>query len=152
MHRPAKISFEGIGFPLILAGGLRAFFADVVSTPLPKRLASLVHLLSAAGDERSGRSLIRGQAQQKRRAVLIVEDDAELRMLTAALFEDEQIDTIECESAEAALATLLIGGREVAMCFQQLGNVSRTSMTPSQAPCLRISLRSSSNSKRRNRR
>jgi hypothetical protein len=28
-----------------------------------------------------------GQAQQKRRAVLIVEDDAELRSLTAALFE-----------------------------------------------------------------
>ena len=32
-------------------------------------------------------------------------------------FEDEQMDTIECESAEAALATLLIGGREVAMIF-----------------------------------
>src|SRR5437870_9634440 len=60
-----------------------------------------------------------GQAQQKRRAVLVVEDDAELRHLTAALFEDEQMDmdTIECESAEAALATLLIGGREVAMIF-----------------------------------
>src|SRR6516165_9504160 len=58
-----------------------------------------------------------GQAQQKRRAVLIVEDDAELRSLTAALFEDEQVETIECESAEAALATLLIGGREVAMIF-----------------------------------
>ena len=56
-----------------------------------------------------------GQAQQKRRAVLIVEDDAELRSLTAALFEDEQVETIECESAEAALATLLIGGPEVAM-------------------------------------
>src|SRR5512132_3150488 len=58
-----------------------------------------------------------GQGQQKRRAVLIVEDDAELRHLTAALFEDEQLETIECESAEAALATLLIGGREVAMIF-----------------------------------
>src|SRR5437667_9774047 len=58
-----------------------------------------------------------GQAQQKRRAVLIVEDDAELRSLTAALFEDEQIDTIECESAEAALAIMLIGGRGVAMIF-----------------------------------
>ena len=58
-----------------------------------------------------------GQAQQKRRAVLIVEDDAELRHLMAALFEDEQMDTIECESAEAALATLLIGGRGVAMIF-----------------------------------
>ena len=55
-----------------------------------------------------------GQAQQKRRAVLIVEDDAELRSLTAALFEDEEVDTIECESAEAALATLLIGVRQLA--------------------------------------
>src|SRR5262245_20262336 len=62
-----------------------------------------------------GRSATMGQTQQKRRAVLIVEDDAELRSLTAALFEDEQVDTIECESAEAALATLLIGGPEVAM-------------------------------------
>jgi len=58
-----------------------------------------------------------GQAQQKRRAVLIVEDDAELRSLTAALFGDERVDTIECESAEAALATLLIGGPEVVMIF-----------------------------------
>jgi CheY-like chemotaxis protein len=30
-----------------------------------------------------------GQAQSKNPAVLIVEDDAELRHLTAALFEDE---------------------------------------------------------------
>ncbi|MGA7489024.1 MAG: response regulator [Xanthobacteraceae bacterium] len=48
---------------------------------------------------------------------MIVEDDAELRRLTAALLEDEQLDTIECESAEAALAVMLIGGREVAMIF-----------------------------------
>ena len=61
-----------------------------------------------------------GQAQQKRRAVLIVEDDAELRSLTAALFEDEKFDTIECESAEAALAVMLIGGREVAMIFADI--------------------------------
>src|ERR671937_2755991 len=62
-----------------------------------------------------------GQAQQKRRAELIVEDDAELRSLTSALFEDEQVETIECESAEAALATLLIGGPEVAMIFADVG-------------------------------
>jgi CheY-like chemotaxis protein len=45
------------------------------------------------------------------------ENDAELRSLTAALFEGEQMDSIECESAEAAPAVLLIGGREVAMIF-----------------------------------
>ena len=61
-----------------------------------------------------------GQAQQKHRAVLIVEDDAELRSLTAALLEDEEIDTIECESAEAALAVMLMGGREVAMIFADI--------------------------------
>jgi CheY-like chemotaxis protein len=58
-----------------------------------------------------------GQDHQQRRAVLIVEDDPELRSLTAALLEDEQLDTIECESAEAALAVMLMGGREVAMIF-----------------------------------
>ena len=58
-----------------------------------------------------------GQALPNRRTVLIVEDDAELRSLTAALLEDEQLDIIECESAEAALAVMLIGERDVAMIF-----------------------------------
>ncbi len=58
-----------------------------------------------------------GQAQQERRAVLVVEDDAEVRQLMVALLEDGQVDTIECESAEAALAVMLMGGREVAMIF-----------------------------------
>jgi len=60
-----------------------------------------------------------GQAQQHR-AVLIVEDHAELRSLTAALLEDEQLDTIECESAEAALAIMLIGGQHVALIFADI--------------------------------
>ena len=51
------------------------------------------------------------------RAVLIVEDDAELRSLMATLLEEGQRDIIECESAEAALAIMLIRGREVAMIF-----------------------------------
>ena len=61
-----------------------------------------------------------GQEHQKRRAVLIVEDDAELRSLTAALLEDQQLDTIECESAEAALAVMLMGGQEVDMIFADI--------------------------------
>jgi CheY-like chemotaxis protein len=51
---------------------------------------------------------------------LIVEDDDELRSLTAALLKDEEIDTIESESAEAALAVMLIGGQEVAMIFADI--------------------------------
>ena len=61
-----------------------------------------------------------GQAQQKHRAVLIVEDDAELRSLRAALLKDEEIDAIECERAEAALAVMLIGERDVAMIFADI--------------------------------
>jgi len=56
-----------------------------------------------------------GQLQPKRRAVLIVEDDPDLRSLTAALLEDENLATIECESAEAALAVMLMGGCDVVM-------------------------------------
>jgi DNA-binding NtrC family response regulator len=58
-----------------------------------------------------------GQAQPKR-TVLIVEDDSELRNMTAALLEEsEELDTIECESAEAALAVMVMGRRRVAMIF-----------------------------------
>ena len=57
-----------------------------------------------------------GQAQPKR-TVLIVEDDAELRSLTAALLEDEHLDTIECESAEAALAVMLMREHDIRMIF-----------------------------------
>lgn len=59
------------------------------------------------------------QAERKHRAVLIVEDDAELRGLTAALLEEE-FETIECESAEAALAMMLLRGRDVAMIFADI--------------------------------
>ena len=45
-----------------------------------------------------------GQAQQKRRPVLIVEDEAELRGLAAALLEDSDFDTIECERPGRQLA------------------------------------------------
>ena len=56
-----------------------------------------------------------GTAQPKRHTVLIVEDDAELRRLMVTLIEDEQLDAIECESAEAALAIMLMGERHISM-------------------------------------
>ena len=58
-----------------------------------------------------------GQGLSKRRTVLIVEDDLDLRHLTTTLLEDEQLETIECESAEAALAIMLMRGRDIAMIF-----------------------------------
>jgi CheY-like chemotaxis protein len=62
-------------------------------------------------------SPVMGQALPKHRTILIVEDDADLRRLTATLLEDEHLDTIECESAEAALAVMLMHGRDIAMIF-----------------------------------
>jgi CheY-like chemotaxis protein len=61
-----------------------------------------------------------GQAQPRKRTALIVEDDAELRWLTAALLEESELDIIECESAEAALATMLLRGRDVALLFADI--------------------------------
>ena len=55
-----------------------------------------------------------GQVLAKRRTVLIVEDDLDLRHLTAALLADEQLETID---AEAALATMLMRGRDIDMIF-----------------------------------
>ena len=40
--------------PLTLAGGLQTTFADVVSSPLPDRLAALMRRLHADRDERLG--------------------------------------------------------------------------------------------------
>jgi CheY-like chemotaxis protein len=53
----------------------------------------------------------------ERRTVLIVEDDSELRGLIVMLFEDSGMEIVECDSAESALATMLLRGREVVMIF-----------------------------------
>jgi CheY-like chemotaxis protein len=48
---------------------------------------------------------------------LIVEDDAEIRLLTTTVLEEIELEIIECESAEAALAIMLLRGQDVAMIF-----------------------------------
>src|SRR5262245_52765395 len=118
MRPPTAVSLDITQFPLTLAAGLRVEFADVACAPMPQELAALLCRLADDGAGYSGDGAM-GQAQQKRRAVLLVEDDAELRDLTAKLL-DEEFDTIECESAEAALATMLIRGREISMIFADI--------------------------------
>jgi len=61
-----------------------------------------------------------GLIQSKRRIALIVEDDAELRLLTKLVLEESELDIIECDSAEAALATMLLRGPDVAMIFADI--------------------------------
>jgi hypothetical protein len=54
MRRPAQVPLDRMRFPLTLADGLQAAFADFVSNPLPERLAALLRQLSADRDELSG--------------------------------------------------------------------------------------------------
>jgi CheY-like chemotaxis protein len=61
-----------------------------------------------------------GQTQPHRQIALVVEDDADLRSLTAMLLEESELDIIECESAEAALATMLLRGKDVAILFADI--------------------------------
>ena len=88
MRLPTAFSLDITKFPLTLAGGLRMQFADVACAPIPQGLAALLRRLTDDGAEHSGSGEM-GQVQRKRRAVLLVEDDAELRGLTAMLLDEE---------------------------------------------------------------
>jgi CheY-like chemotaxis protein len=137
-HQPTL--FNQLKFPGSLAPGLRAEFANVVAEPVPERLMALIRKLQASVDQDKRRrtkdrtkqkptkrraktrerTQTMGQTRPQRRTALIVEDDADLRTLSAALLEESELDTIECESAEAALATMLLRGQEVAMIFADI--------------------------------
>jgi DNA-binding NtrC family response regulator len=58
-----------------------------------------------------------GRATSERRTILIVEDDVDLRALIVLLFEESDLEIVECDSAESALATMLMRGRDVVMIF-----------------------------------
>jgi len=55
--------------------------------------------------------------QPEPHVALIVEDDPDVRELAGALLEETELDVVEVESAEAALACLQDRGGEVAMMF-----------------------------------
>ena len=47
MSRPTQVPLDRMAFPLTLRGELRATFADIVSSPLPRRLSALMRRLNA---------------------------------------------------------------------------------------------------------
>ena len=55
--------------------------------------------------------------QPEPHVALIVEDDPDVRDLAAALLEETELDVVEVESADAAVAYLQDRGGEVAMIF-----------------------------------
>jgi hypothetical protein len=55
MRSPTLVPLDRtMQLPLTLAGALRATFADVVSSPLPEHLATLMRRVNSDGDARSG--------------------------------------------------------------------------------------------------
>jgi CheY-like chemotaxis protein len=61
-----------------------------------------------------------GQAQPNRRLAFVVEDDADLRWLMTSLFEETEFEVIGMKSAEVALATMLLRGRDVGIIFADI--------------------------------
>lgn len=61
-----------------------------------------------------------GQAKPFRATVLVVEDDEDERFLASTLFEESELNVIECESAEAALAVMDEKPEGVAMIFTDI--------------------------------
>ena len=55
--------------------------------------------------------------QTDRALALIVEDDADVRQLAAALLEESDLAVVECESAEAALSVMQRLGGRIALIF-----------------------------------
>jgi DNA-binding NtrC family response regulator len=58
-----------------------------------------------------------GQASRIAPVALVVEEDAELRQLAAALLEESALDVIACESAEAALSVMQRRSGRIALIF-----------------------------------
>jgi hypothetical protein len=71
MRRPNLIPLDRtMRLPLLLAGGLRTAFADVVGSPIPGKLAALVRRLDdghGSGKERDGESEAKKSSHINRR-------------------------------------------------------------------------------------
>lgn len=61
-----------------------------------------------------------GIVPARKRKALIVEDESELRLLMKMMLDGSELEIVECESAEAALATMLLRGQDVAMIFADI--------------------------------
>ena len=61
-----------------------------------------------------------GHAENTARIALVVEDDPDVRSLAAALIEETDLDVVEEDSAEGALAYLRRHAQEVALLFADI--------------------------------
>ena len=77
----------------------------------------------ALGDPRqliARKGMIMAQARPRRSVALIVENNQDERSLLATLLEESELEIVECESAEAALAVMHIKAERMAMLFTDI--------------------------------
>jgi DNA-binding NtrC family response regulator len=73
--------------------------------------------LASSDESTATEEAIMGQARPVRSIALVIEADHDQRALIATLLEETELQVIECDSAEAALAVLQLKGGRVAMAF-----------------------------------
>lgn len=66
-----------------------------------------------------------GSPRAERWIALVVEADHDQRALIATLLEETDLQVIECDSAEAALAVVVMKGDRMAMVFTDVGLAGR---------------------------
>ncbi|MBZ6075336.1 response regulator [Microvirga puerhi] len=92
--------------------------------------------------------------QPLQHVALIIEDDVEVRELAATLLEETELDVVEAENAEVALAYLQKRGGEVAMIFAdirlpgEMDGVELAQFAARNWPTIRIVVTSGSNGDR----
>src|SRR5882672_8125295 len=81
--------------------------------------------LASSDESTATEEAIMGQARPVRSIALVVETDHDQRALIATLLEETELQVIECDSAEAALAVLQMKANRVAMVFTDVGLAGR---------------------------
>jgi hypothetical protein len=120
MRRLPAISLDPMKFPQAFGAGLRAEFADAACAPVPEYLGALMRQLDGDRNEHSGEGGEYGTSATEPSSGVGPRGHAELCRFAARLLEDGELDTIECESAEAALATMLIRLRDFIIIFADI--------------------------------
>jgi len=91
-----------------IARALAGSYRGMLEQELPATLSAILQRLETRGP---------APARSATQVALIVEDDHDVRSLAAALLEETELDVVEVDSAEGALAYLQEHGGEVAMIF-----------------------------------
>jgi CheY-like chemotaxis protein len=99
---------------------LRSVYSELLREPIPEHLAVIIERLEPRTDTHRPEETAMAHAENTARVALVVEDDPDVRSLAAALIEETDLDVVEEDSAEGALAYLRRHAEEVALVFADI--------------------------------